>query len=173
MPWQWAWTWQPTGTGHWGTLGKCTSGTGSFKLPSALGRLPDATGITAVLRGLWAAKYCSSIILLRLFFSSSSLVILASFVGKGENNLSQPQGLGSKQPGNTGRGKEKPYTLAPQVRSQHKYLPVSFVLGGFFSQTAAFPALFIVFKQLSWRTAWMVCLALQALRLLWLTWGIH
>lgn len=127
-------------------LGKCTSLMGSLKLPSVLGRLPDARGIAAIQSGLWEAKHCILIIPLQIFFSSSSLFILASpFVGKGEklnfigvfffffsfwNNLSQPQGLGSKQPGNTGRGKDKPYSLALQVSSQHKYLLVSFVFGG-------------------------------------------
>lgn len=39
-------------------------------------------------------------------------ILASSLRGKGENDLSQPQGLGTKQPGNTGRGKDKPYTLA-------------------------------------------------------------
>jgi len=43
---------------------------GSFKLPSILGRLPEATGIAVVQHGLKEEEYCIFIVPLLLFSSS-------------------------------------------------------------------------------------------------------
>lgn len=85
----------------------CYKGRGSFKLAWDLGRLQ---------RGLREAECSTSIIPLLLFSASLTDFLFQLFLFPLQQkrhfmafwkNQSQPQGLGSKQPGTAGRGKDK------------------------------------------------------------------
>lgn len=69
-------------------------------------------------------------------------------------NESQSQGLGSKQPGTAGRGKAKSHPhllISGQLPTQASFGILCLCRALIFFLTSATEALFIVFKQCSWR----------------------